>query len=101
MYGGNDYSEDVIYMAATLYVPRGKTAIYSMTEGWQKFLNVMETDTKFKLTYMLDGTVYRTYEIQATEVVPQKLRIAWRSGVFTWHACQFLVLSFFGERFFI
>ena len=29
----------------------------------------METDTKFKLTYMLDGKEYKTYEIQATEVI--------------------------------
>ncbi len=68
-YTGEDYDNDVIYMAAKLYVPRGKTAMYQMTEGWQKFLNVLETDTKFKLTYKVDGEVYKTYEIQATEVI--------------------------------
>lgn len=68
-YTGETYNTDVIYMAATLYVPRGKMAMYQLTEGWQKFLNVMETDTKFKLTYLLDGVVYKTYEIQTTEVI--------------------------------
>ena len=68
-YAGADYNTDVIYMAATLYVPRGKMVMYQMTEGWQKFLNVMETDTKFKLTYILDGEEYKTYEVQATEVI--------------------------------
>lgn len=68
-YYGETYNTDVIYMAATLYVPRGKTAMYQLTEGWQKFLNMMETDTKFKLTYKVDGEVYKTYEIQATEVI--------------------------------
>ena len=29
----------------------------------------MEIDTKFKLTYIVDGTEYKTYEVQATEVV--------------------------------
>ena len=68
-YTGNDYSNDIIYMAATLYVPRGRTAMYSNVEGWKKFMNITETDTKFKLTYMLDGAEYKTYEIQATEVI--------------------------------
>lgn len=68
-YSGTDYSTDVIYLNATLYVPRGKLAMYMLTEGWQKFINVMETDTKFILTYVLDGEVYKTYEIQAAEVI--------------------------------
>ena len=68
-YTGEDYDKDIVYMAATLYVPRGRTAMYSNVEGWQKFLNIVETDTKFKLTYLLDGEEYKTYEIQATEVI--------------------------------
>ena len=68
-YTGEKYNTDVIYMAATLYVPRGKMAMYKMTEGWMNFVNVTETDTKFKLTYMLDGEEYKTYEIQAAEVI--------------------------------
>ncbi len=68
-YTGNDYNEDIVYMAATLYVPRGRTAMYNNVEGWKKFMNITETDTKFKLTYMLDGEKYKEYEIQATEVI--------------------------------
>ena len=68
-YTGGKYEKDVVYMAATLYVPRGKMAMYRMTQGWEKFLNVTETDTKFKLKYYVDGQEYKTYEIQATEVV--------------------------------
>ena len=64
-----NYDKDIIYMAATLYVPRGRVTMYSNVEGWKKFTNIVETDTKFTLTYMLDGKVYKTYEIQATEVV--------------------------------
>ena len=68
-YTGETHDKNVIYMAATLYVPRGKKAMYQMTEGWKNFLNVVETDTKFKLKYYVDGQEYKTYEIQATEVV--------------------------------
>ena len=56
-------------MAATLYVPRGRVTMYSNVGGWKNFLNILETDTKFKLTYMVDGTEYKNYEIQATEVI--------------------------------
>ena len=56
-------------MAATLYVPRGRVPIYSSVQGWQKFLNIVETETKFKLTYIVYGEEYKTYEIQATEVI--------------------------------
>ena len=68
-YTGTQYDKNIIYMAATLYVPRGRTAMYSNVEGWKKFMNITETDTKFKLTYMLDGEKYKEYEIQATEVI--------------------------------
>ncbi len=68
-YTGTQYDKDIVYMAATLYVPRGRVPMYSGIQGWQKFLNIMETDTKFKLTYIVDGEEYKTYEIQATEVI--------------------------------
>ena len=69
IYTNEDYPENTIYMIATLYVPRGREAFYGQTDGWRKFTNIHATDTKFKLTYILDGVEYKTYEIQATEVV--------------------------------
>ena len=68
-YTGYNYDKDIIYMAATLYVPRGRTAMYRNIQGWKNFTTIMETDTKFNLTYMVDGEVYKKYEIQATEVI--------------------------------
>ena len=68
-YTGSDYDTNIIYGIAKLYVPKGRANIYSVTSGWKNFMNITETDTKFKLTYMLDGAVYKTYEIQATEVI--------------------------------
>ena len=64
-----NYDKDIIYMNAKLYVPRGLVTMYSNIEGWKKFTNIFETDTKFTLTYVLDGEVYKTYEIQAAEIV--------------------------------
>lgn len=68
-YTGYDYDKDIIYNIAKLYVPTGRSAVYGATTGWKKFMNIMEIDTKFKLTYIVDGTEYKTYEVQATEVV--------------------------------
>ena len=33
-YTGTQYDKNIVYMAATLYVPRGRTAMYSNVEGW-------------------------------------------------------------------
>lgn len=35
-YTGEDYNTYVIYMASTLYVPRGRMAMYKMTDGWMR-----------------------------------------------------------------
>ena len=69
IYTNSDYMENTIYMIATLYVPRGRESFYGQTSGWNLFTNIQPTDTKFRLTYMLDGEEYQNYEIQATEIV--------------------------------
>ena len=68
-YTGTQYDPYIVYMTATLYVPRGRTAVYGNVNGWENFMNISEIDTKYKLKYILDGEVYKTYEIQATEVI--------------------------------
>jgi hypothetical protein len=69
-YTGYEYDKDIMYNIAKLYVPTGRSAVYGKTTGWMKFgNNIVEIDTKFKLIYVVDGAEYKTYEIQATEVV--------------------------------
>lgn len=65
----DNYDEDIMYGIAKLFVPIGRSNIYKATTGWMKFSSIAETDTKFKLTYMLDGEVYKSYDIQAAEVI--------------------------------
>ena len=64
-----DYDRDVMYGIAKLYVPMGRLSIYQQTTGWQKFLNIIERTMSNKLIYMLDGEVYKTYDVQPGEVV--------------------------------
>lgn len=65
----NDYDRDIMYGIAKLYVPMGRASIYQQTTGWKKFLNIVEKTMSNKLTYMLDGVVYKTFDVQPGEVV--------------------------------
>lgn len=64
-----DYDADIMYSIVKLFVPIGRSATYAATTGWKKFMSIADTDTRFKLTYMVDGTVYKSYDIQAAEVI--------------------------------
>ena len=41
---GENYSKDIIYLAATLNVPIGRKNVYSNVKGWSKFANIQETE---------------------------------------------------------
>ena len=43
-YTGENYSSDIIYLAATLNVPIGRKNVYSNVKGWSKFANIQETE---------------------------------------------------------
>ena len=43
-YTGGNYSKDIIYLAATLNVPKGSKNLYSNVKGWKKFANIQEVD---------------------------------------------------------
>lgn len=60
----NGYGSRTIYYIATLYVPRGRTAIYQNVSAWKLFSNIQEKDVTYELTYILDGEVYKSMEIQ-------------------------------------
>jgi hypothetical protein len=71
---GENYSKDIIYLAATLNVPIGSKALYSNVKGWKKFMNINEVDftPKHKLVYMVDGIEYKVYEIaEGAEITPE------------------------------
>lgn len=59
------YDPDAIYNAAKLYVPRGTKTAYQNTDGWKLFSSITEKDFSYELIYVVDGVVYKSYEIQA------------------------------------
>ncbi len=69
-----------VYMSAVLYVPRGSLSAYQSAEGWKNFWNISEYDyddiipsaQSYTLTYVVDGEVYKTYEVeQGTTITPE------------------------------
>lgn len=61
---GGDYDSHTIYYIATLYVPRGRTTLYKNVDGWKLFASIEEKDVAYELTYVLEGNVYKSMEIQ-------------------------------------
>ena len=61
---GGSYDSRTIYYIATLYVPRGRTTLYKNVDAWKLFANIEEKDMAYELTYVLDGDVYKSMEIQ-------------------------------------
>ena len=49
---------------ATLYVPRGTKAAYEAADGWNTIPNIVELVNTRLITYMVDGEVYATEEVE-------------------------------------
>ena len=58
------YDAKTIYYISTLYVPRGRTTIYSNVSSWKFFSDIQEKDIAYELTYVLDNEIYKSMEIQ-------------------------------------
>ena len=56
-----------------LTVPEGTRDAYLAASPWNKFKEILSgSDTKYKLTYKVDGVVYRTYElIEGSVITPE------------------------------
>ena len=56
-----------------LYVPEGAREAYQGKEPWNKFKVILSgADTKYTLTYKVDGEVYKTYDLlEGTAITPE------------------------------
>ncbi|MBR5592617.1 MAG: leucine-rich repeat protein, partial [Bacteroidaceae bacterium] len=60
-----------IHVNATLYVPKGAKAAYEAAYGWSTIPNIVELVNTRLITYMVDGAVYATEEVEVgDEIVP-------------------------------
>ena len=65
---GENYSKDIIYLAATLNVPIGSKALYSNVKGWKKFANIQETEFTGVETIKQKSTPTSYYSINGEEL---------------------------------
>ena len=66
----DDAFEDSYIEYATLYVPSGSISSYESTSPWNSFKSIVKIDMpKHTLTYMVDGEVYKAYEIEEGETI--------------------------------
>ena len=65
----NNYDTYTIYYIATLYVPRGRSKLYQNVSAWKLFAGIEEKDIAYELTYVLEGKVYKSMEIQPGIVI--------------------------------
>jgi len=61
------------YLSATLYVPYNTSEEYKKATAWSNFSTIIELPkTTFTLVYIVDGEIYKTYEIkQNEEIIPE------------------------------
>ena len=60
---------------STLYVPRGSVSAYQASDYWKEFKSILEIGTYLpthKLTYVVDGAEYKTYEMEeGATIIPE------------------------------
>ena len=65
------YDNSFPNFSAHVKVPKGCKEVYQTAQSWKNFTNISDVD-KFKLTYMVDNEVYKSYEIEeGTTITPE------------------------------
>ncbi len=70
------YDDSFSDFSVPLKVPKGCKEAYQTASGWKNFTNISDKN-KYKLTYMIDGEEYESYEIEEDSFIflepnPQK-----------------------------
>ncbi len=73
---GNQALDDINKWECKLYVPKGHLTDYQAADQWKEFLFAQEGDytiaAKYTLTYMVDGEVYKTYQVaEGSSITPE------------------------------
>ena len=73
---GNQALDDINKWECKLYVPKGYLTDYQAADQWKEFLFAEEGDytiaKKYTLTYIVDGEVYKTYQVaEGSSITPE------------------------------
>jgi hypothetical protein len=67
---GNDIFVNSSVENATLHVPLSALNDYKETEPWKNFKSIVKIDmSKYDLVYIVDGEVYKSYEIEEGKII--------------------------------
>ncbi len=81
---GTDVFKDSYIEYATLHVPKSSVNLYKMAEPWNNFKEIVAIESpKHKLTYILDGEIYKTYQIEEGENIPQEASLTKEGFIFS------------------
>ena len=65
------YDNSFSNFSIPLRVPKGCKEVYKTAQGWKNFTNISDAD-KYKLTYVVDGEEYKSYELDyGTSITPE------------------------------
>lgn len=62
------YDNSFSNFSIPLKVPKGCKEVYQTAQGWKNFTIINEAD-KYKLTYVVDGEEYKSYELEEGETI--------------------------------
>ena len=62
------YDNSFSNFSIPLRVPKGCKEVYKTAQGWKNFTNISDAD-KYKLTYVVDGEEYKSFEIEEGETI--------------------------------
>ncbi len=70
---GSQALDDINKWECKLFVPKGSLTAYQEAEQWKEFLFAEErdfaADIEYTLTYLVDGEVYKTYQLKAGDPI--------------------------------
>lgn len=80
--GVYDYSS--LYVNATLYVPKGTKSAYQSNSAWGNFENIVEIDTEYNVTYMVDDEELATETLTIGTII-ERVEVPQKEGYsFSW-----------------
>ena len=74
-----------LYSKATLYVPIGSKFLYQTSPVWKNFENIVEIETEYNISYVVDGDVVASDILTIGEIITPPANIPQKEGYyFSW-----------------
>ena len=86
--GGYPVFDSGVCSKATLYVPIGSKKSYQLSSVWKEFENIVEIETKYNISFVIDGEVIASDILSIGEIITSPTDIPQKEGYsFSWNSC--------------